>query len=256
MSAGELDGRFAGRVVLVTGAASGLARACAVRFASEGASVFGIDLNTEGLAETAALIEDSGGTVTVRRCDITDRADAQSAVAVAVEHFGHLDVVANVAGVLRTGHVLDVTEADVDVVFGVNVFGMFWICQAAIPHLLETRGNIVNVASNAGLMGQAYTSIYAASKAAVVNLTRSLAMEYVKRPIRINAVAPGGISTPMTLGSVMPDDVDWKLIAPFMGFRSMSEPEEIAAVICFVASPEASAIHGSIVSADSGLTAG
>ena len=249
-------GRFAGKVVVVTGAASGLGRACSRRFAAEGASVVGLDLNADGLAETTALVEADGATLHTRVTNVSDRADAHAAVAEAVERFGGLDVVANVAGVLRTGHVPDVTEADMDLVFGVNVFGMFWMCQAALPHLLERRGNIVNIASNAGLMGQAYTTIYAASKGAVVNLTRSLAMEYVKSKVRINAVAPGGIVTPMAHASVLPDDVDWKLIAPYMGYRPMSEPEEIAAVVCFVASSDASAMHGSIVSADTGITAG
>lgn len=249
-------GRFAGKVVVVTGAASGLGRACSRRFATEGASVVGLDLNADGLAETTALIEGAGGSIHTRVTNVADRADAHAAIAEAVERFGGLDVVANVAGVLRTGHVPDVTEADMELVFGVNVFGMFWMCQAALPHLLERRGNIVNIASNAGLMGQAYTTVYAASKGAVVNLTRSLAMEYVKSKVRINAVAPGGIVTPMAHAPVLPDDVDWKLVAPYMGYRPMSEPEEIAAVVCFVASSDASAMHGSIVSADTGITAG
>ncbi len=105
-------------------------------------------------------------------------------------------------------------------------------------------------------MGQAFTAVYASSKAAVVNLTRSLAMEYVKEKVRINAVAPGGIQTPMAQSSEFPEDIDWELIKPYMGYRNMSKPEEIAAVIAFVASPEARAMHGSIVSADCGLTAG
>ena len=248
--------RFSQKVVVVTGAASGLARVCARRFAAEGASVAGLDLNAEGLAETAKLIEADGGTIHTRVTNVSDRTDAHAAIAEAVDRFGGVDVLANIAGVLRTGHVPDVTEADVELVFGVNVFGMFWMCQAALPHLIERRGNIVNIASNAGLMGQAYTTIYAASKGAVVNLTRSLAMEYVKSKVRINAVAPGGIVTPMAHATVLPDNVDWKLVAPYMGHRPMSEPEEIAAVVCFVASAEASAMHGSIVSADAGITAG
>ena len=254
--------RFSDKVVLVTGAASGVGRATAIRCAVDGAAVVGIDLNEAGLAETVELSATAvaeagaGGSVSAKRCDISSREAAHEAIASAVAEHGRLDVVANVAGVLRTGHVPDMTQADWDLVFGVNVAGTFWMCQAAIPHLIESRGNIVNVASNAGLMGQAYTVVYAASKAAVVNLTRSLAMEYVKSRIRINAVAPGGVETPMTMGSVMPDDVDWKLIQPYMGFRKLSSPESIANVICFVASDEASAMHGAIVSADSGLTAG
>ena len=98
--------------------------------------------------------------------------------------------------------------------------------------------------------------MYGASKAAVVNLTKCLAMEYVKQPIRVNCVAPGGVDTPMTSASPLPDDVDWKLVAPYLGFRKMAKPEELAAVIAFVASDEAQQMHGSVVSADSGLTAG
>ncbi len=157
---------------------------------------------------------------------------------------------------LRLGHVPDVTEEDFKLVFDVNVGGTYWMCQAAIPHLIERRGNVVNVASNAGLMGAAYTTVYGASKAAVVNLTKCLAMEYVKQPIRVNCVAPGGVDTPMTSASPLPDDVDWKLVAPYLGFRKMAKPEALAAVIAFVASDEAQQMHGSVVSADSGLTAG
>lgn len=95
--------------------------------------------------------------------------------------------------------------------FGVNVAGTFWMCQAAIPHL-ESHGNIVNVASNAGLMGMAYTTVYASSKAAVVNMTRSLAMEFIRTPLRINAVAPGGINTAMAQATFFPEDTNWKLV--------------------------------------------
>jgi NAD(P)-dependent dehydrogenase (short-subunit alcohol dehydrogenase family) len=245
--------RFEGKVALVTGAASGMGRATAVRLSSEGASVFGVDVNETGLKETADLC---AGPFASRVTDIRSRDECHAAVSECVEHFGGLDVLTNVAGVLRLGHVPDVTEEEFRLVFDVNVGGTYWMCQAAIPHLVERRGNIVNVASNAGLMGAAYTTVYGASKAAVVNLTRCLAMEFVKAPIRVNAVAPGGVDTPMTAASPLPDDVDWKLVAPYMGFRDMGKPEALAAVIAFVASDEASQMHGSIVSADSGLTAG
>lgn len=241
---------------MVTGAASGLGRAVSVRLASEGARVFGVDLNEAGLAETKELVAADGGAMSFGTADISDRMSAHGIVANAMDELGSIDVLVNCAGVLRAGHAVDFTEADYDLVFNVNVRGTFWMCQAAIPHLLDSKGNIVNVASNAGLMGQAFTAVYAASKAAVVNLTRSLAMEFVKSPIRINAVAPGGIQTPMAVTSTFPDDTDWNLVQPYMGFRKMSQPEEIAAVVAFVASPEASAVHGAIVSADTGLTAG
>ncbi len=255
-STSHVPGRFEGRSVLITGAASGLGRATAERFGAEGASVFGVDVNEAGLAETGDLVKNAGGRFGSTTADISDRLSAHGAVAAALEHLGGLDVVANVAGVLRGGHTADVTEEDVALVFGVNVSGTLWICQAAIPHLLDSGGNIVNVASNTALKGQAYSVVYAASKAAVANLTRSLAMEYAKTTMRVNAVAPGGIETPMTSASPFPDDVDWKLLRPALGHRGMSKPEHIAAVICFLASDDAAAIHGSIVSADLGLTAG
>jgi NAD(P)-dependent dehydrogenase (short-subunit alcohol dehydrogenase family) len=245
--------RFEGKVAIVTGAASGMGRATALRLSSEGASVFGVDVNEGGLKETGDLADRP---FAWRVTDIRSRDECHAAVAECVAEFGGLDVLANVAGVLRLGHVPDVTEAEFKLVFDVNVGGTYWMCQAAIPHLLERRGNLVNVASNAGLMGAAYTTVYGASKAAVVNLTRCLAMEYVKTPIRVNCVAPGGVDTPMTADSPLPDDVDWKLVAPYMGFREMARPEDLAAVIAFVASDEAKQMHGSVVSADSGLTAG
>ena len=248
--------RFDGRSVVVTGAASGLGRAVSQLMASEGAKVFGVDLNEAGLAETQSLVAGAGGSFSSGTADISDRMSAHGIVANAMDELGQLDVLVNCAGVLRAGHATEFTEADYDLVFNVNVRGTFWMCQAAIPHLLDSRGNIVNVASNAGLMGQAFTAVYAASKAAVVNLTRSLAMEFVKSKIRINAVAPGGIETPMAVASTFPDDTDWGLVQPYMGYRKMSKPEEIAAVIAFVASPEAAAMHGAIVSADTGITAG
>lgn len=249
-----MEQRFVDRVAVVTGAASGMGRATAVRLAAEGAAVFGIDMNEAGLSEVGAEI---GAAFTPHVADISQRQVCHDAIARCVVELGTPDVLANVAGVLRSGHMADVTEADLALLFGVNVSAMFWMCQAAIPLMVEAgRGSVVNIASNAGLMGTAYTVAYSASKGAVVNMTRSLAMEFVKTKVRINCVAPGGVKTPMTSNVNIPDDVDFSLMAPYVGFRKMADPSELAAVIAFVASDEARQLHGSILSADSGLTAG
>jgi meso-butanediol dehydrogenase/(S,S)-butanediol dehydrogenase/diacetyl reductase len=244
--------RFEGKAIIVTGAASGLGRATAQRFCDEGAQVLGIDLNEAGLAETGQLC---GDRFVAHVANLGGRASCAATVDAALEAFGHLDVLANVAGVLRSNHVVDVTEDEYALIMNVNVGATFWMCQAALPHLIETRGNIVNVASNAGIQGTAYNVVYAASKAAVINMTRAMAMEFARRPIRVNAVAPGAINTPLFHTASFPEDVNWRLIQPYMGYRDASEPEAIAAVIAFVASEDASAIHGAVVSADEGMTA-
>ncbi len=150
--------------------------------------MFGHDVNAEGLAETAALVAGAGGTFEIRVGDISQPAECQASVATCVETFGRLDVLGNNAGIARADHVTDVTEEQYRRMMGVNVDGYFFTAQAAIPHLLETDGNIVNVASNAGVMGQAYTVVYCMTKGAVVQLTRALAMEYAKTKIRVNAI--------------------------------------------------------------------
>ena len=249
--------RYRDKVALLTGAASGMGRAISVRLASEGAAVTGVDVNADGLRETGELIAADGvGSFTAHVGDVTDRDQCGQAVGAVLEHEGRLDVVGNIAGVARSHHFTDVDQAEYDLIMGVNIEGMFWMCQAAITHVIESRGTIVNIASNAGIMGQAYTVAYCASKGAVVNFTRAMAMEYVKQDVRINAIAPGGVDTPMTAGFDLPDGVDFDLMAPYVGFRDMAQPEHIANVFAFLASHEAANVHGAIWSADNGLVAG
>jgi NAD(P)-dependent dehydrogenase (short-subunit alcohol dehydrogenase family) len=238
---------------LITGAGSGIGRATTLRLVEEGATVFALDIYEGRLKETADL---GGERVVVRPTDVTVVAECQAAVAEAVEQLGKLDILGNVAGIGRNEHVTDVTEAAYRQMMAVNVDAYFFLAQAAIPHLLEQNGVIVNIASNAGLMGQAFSVVYTMSKGAVVQLTRSLAMEYIKRPLRVVAIAPGGTDTNLVRGFQMPEDVDWDLVGRYTSPRGFAKPEDIAALFCFLASDEAKNIHGAIVSSDNGITAG
>ena len=248
--------RFATKTAVITGAASGMGRAIAQRLADEGAAVLAVDLNAAGLDETADSIRAKGGTVEVHTADVSSRAACHAAVAAAKTAFGHVDILGNIAGIASAEHVHEVTEEMWRKMFGVNVDAYFWMAQAAIPHLLETNGSIVNIASNAGLMGQAFTVAYCATKGAVVNLTKALAMEFIKQPIRINAIAPGGIETTLTRTFRIPGDVDFKLMGRYTGLREMGQPEDIANLFAFLCSDEARNIHGAILSCDGGVTAG
>jgi meso-butanediol dehydrogenase / (S,S)-butanediol dehydrogenase / diacetyl reductase len=251
------DGRYAGRVALVTGAASGIGRATTLRLAREGASVLAVDIDEPGLTTTAAAAD---GAVDTRRVDVTKADECAAAVAATVERFGRLDILGNVAGIARGEHFGQVTESAYRQMMAVNVDGYFFMAQAAIPRLLESDapggGVIVNVASNAGLQGQAYTVVYCMTKGAVVQLTKALAMEYLKQPLRVVAIAPGGVDTGLVQSYQMPADVDWDLVMRYSGHRGLSTPEDMANLFAFLASDEARNIHGTVVSSDGGMTAG
>ena len=209
-------------------------------------------MNEDGLADTASDIAGSGGRVETQRCDVSSVAECAAAAAGCADAFGRIDVLGNIAGLSWQDRVADVTEDDWDRMFAVNVKGVFFLTQAALPHLLESGGNIVNIASNAGLMGMAYTVAYCATKGGVVQLTKALAMELSKTPVRVNAIAPGGVNTPMIHNFKQVADGDRHLVRRTIAFKPMSEPEHIAALFAFVASDECPGIHGAV----GGLTAG
>ncbi len=251
-----MDGRFANKVVLITGAASGMGRAAALRFAREGARVCCADLNGPGVRATAAEITAAGGKVFTTELDVGDPAQCRALVAAVVEHFGALDVLANVAGVGALRRLAEETPEGWARAFAVNVHGPFYLSQAALPHLLARRGSIVNVASTAGLRGHAYMPAYTASKHALVGLTRSMALEFGRRGLRVNVVCPGGTATPFLQTFQIPADAELDLIGRMQLLPDMAAPEDIAAMICFAASDEARYVNGAILSVDGGTVAG
>jgi meso-butanediol dehydrogenase/(S,S)-butanediol dehydrogenase/diacetyl reductase len=247
------ESRFEGKVALVTGAGSGIGRAVALRLSSEGAQVLALDIDGDGLKETTAL---AANEIHVRVADVSDPTACRAAVEATVSELGRLDVLGNVAGICWAEHVTDVTVESYRRMMGVNLDGYFFLAQAAIPHLLETSGNIVNVASNAGIIGQAYTVVYCMTKGGVVLLTKALAMEYIKTDLRVNAIAPAGTNTSLAVNFQKPADIDMELFRRYSGFRGASDPGEIASLFAYVASEEARSIHGAVLAIDNGVTAG
>lgn len=245
---------FDGKAVLVTGAASGLGRASAIAFAAAGGRVAVVDRQQEGLVATMAELTGAGH---VSICaDLEDATTPSSCIDQAVAALGGLDALCNIAGICRFDHAGAVDAATWDRIMAVNARAPFLLMQAAMPHLIERQGAIVNVASAAAVMGQAYLSHYSASKGALIAMTRSLAMEYIKQPVRINAVAPGGIMTGMAGTMIPPADADPDLFARFMPRRPVMMPEELTDTILMLAGPRGTAYHGAVLNIDRGMTAG
>ncbi|MFI5718835.1 SDR family NAD(P)-dependent oxidoreductase [Nocardia sp. NPDC051750] len=240
------------KVALVTGASSGLGAAVARLFARRGASVFGVARDEQRLTEVFAEVP-GGRFVTA---DIATSAACRSVVEQCVADFGRLDILVNVAGAHRMRRTGEVTDEDWDHDLAVNLNGPFYLCRAALPALLDAGGAIVNVASIAGVEGQAYSAGYCAAKHGLVGLTRALAVEFTADRLRVNAVCPGGMLTPQITGFSLPDGADPNLVLRAAAPRGMNEPEEVAAVIAFLAGPDASAVHGAVYLADNGKTAG
>jgi len=244
-------GRFEGKVALITGAASGIGRAITVRLSAEGASVLAADIDRTGLAESASR---APGRVIPHDVDVGDPAACKAAVALCVEEFGRLDVLGNVAGIFLAAHTTDTTVEQYRRVIAVNMDGPFFLSQAAIPHLLESGGTIVNIASNSGIQGVPYAAAYGMSKGGVLQLTKSLAVEYIKTPLRVNAIAPAGCNTNIAAAVQFPEGMDIDLATRMAGLRGMAEPEEVAALFAFLASNEAPSITGAVYTIDNGIT--
>jgi NAD(P)-dependent dehydrogenase (short-subunit alcohol dehydrogenase family) len=224
-------------VALVTGAASGIGRAAAVRLAEDGHRISCFDLDAAGLEETVATIVEAGGEAFAIEGSVTDEVATKNAVAATVERFGSLDVLANVAGVGHYCHAADETLEAWNRTIEINLTGTFLMCRSALPELREHGGNIVNVASIAGLAGHAYGAAYSASKGGVVAFSKTLAAEYASQGIRVNLVCPGGVLTPLLSNFMPPDDADPDLVARAVPLtKTLLDPIEIANAIAFFAS--------------------
>lgn len=244
------------RVVLITGAASGIGRATAQRFAGLGDRLALADVNADGLQETISLLGD-GVTASAHVVDLSRPEACEALVAEVVARHGRLDVLANVAGMLDWSPLGTYSQERWNKLIAVNMGSVFFLSQAAIPHLKSSQGNIVNIASAAGLVGIAYNSAYCASKAGVIAMTKAMAIELAGDQVRVNAVCPSGVSTPMIMAAGLPEGADMALIArsaPKLG--RFIEADEVAASIAYLASHDARSITGSILAIDSAQTAG
>lgn len=245
-----------GKVALVTGPASGLGRASALKLGSAGADLWLVDVNAEALAETAAMLADNGRAVATQVADLSDPAACAGVVAEAVAKFGRLDALCNIAGLIYLANTPDMPLDQYRRTMAVNLDAPFLLSQAAIPHLLETGGAIVNVASSASYIGEAYAAAYCASKWGIVGMTKALAMEFQKAPIRINAVAPGGMVTNIATNFRPPENCDFELLKRFSGMRGTVEVEDVAEMILLLASEAGRGFHGACINIDKGITAG
>ncbi len=249
--------RFAGKVIIVTGAASGMGRAALIRLVAEGGIVTGIDVNEEGLKETIALAGKAGGDG--RACyevaSIAEEADVKRVMDNVISKEGKLDVLINMAGILRSSHTTQTSVEEFQFILNINLTGTFLFCREALPHLLKTKGNIVNAASTSAFFGHPYMAAYSASKGAIASMTHALAWEYLKQGVRVNAIAPGGIATPMIANPFgkIAAEIDLSLFGHLARpDQRFGQPEEAAAVIAFLASDDASFMNDEVVKVDGG----
>ena len=236
-----MAGRFEGKRVLVTGAAGGVGRATVELLTAEGAVVIGLDLT-------------AGDDVV--SCDVSDEASVRAAVATAVDRLGGIDVVVNVAGIDQFRRFEDLDVATWQRHLGVNLTGPMLVSHAALPHLRASRGNIVTIASIAGLRAQPYQAAYCASKSGVIMLMKSLALELAADGIRVNTICPGGVQTDLPTNAAAEhagSELDWGLLMETAGARyGFMPPSDIADAVAYLASDAAASVTGAVLSVDRG----
>lgn len=247
--------RYADKSVIVTGAASGIGRATATRLAAEGGRIACLDVSAPALDALTAEIKEAGGTALPIVCDVSDVEQVRAAVDVAVTELGPTDVLCNIAGIGRYYNSVDMEPADWRRIIEVNLTGTWFVAQAALPHMLDRGGVIINTASTSGLFPQPWQAAYCASKGGVVMLTKALALEYLDRRLRVNAIAPGGVETPiMNDFANLPEGGNLKRILRYVTPLGFSQPEDLASLYAYVGSDEAHYMTGSVVLMDGGMT--
>lgn len=240
--------RFEGKVAVVTGAGGGIGSAISKRLASEGAHVVVTDMNGDLASTTVAEIEAEGGKASAVVADISNGESCRELIAEVVAKHGRIDVLCNNAGINRRGNILALTEDDWRLSFAVNIDAMFHLCKAVIPHMIEAGGGaIVNTASQWGLYPAPNHIAYNVTKAAVASFTQNLGRDYAPDKIRVNAVCPGEIRTPMLEAGVTRSGRTIADLDKLVPFGRIGKPEEVAALVAFLASSEAEFICGSLV---------
>jgi 3-oxoacyl-[acyl-carrier protein] reductase len=248
----RISADLTGQVAIITGAARGLGRLMAETFAASGAKVACVDVNAELLAATVGAINAAGGAASAHGCDVTDSNRVNEVVDEVVKQWGGLDILVNNAGITRDGLIMRMKDDQWDSVLAINLRGTFLFTRAACKPLMKgRRGRIINIASVSGLMGNPGQANYSASKAGVIGLTRTVAMELAGRNITVNAVAPGFIRTDMTAG--LGEELI-KKIEEQVPLGRLGQPRDVADAVLFLASEAASYITGHVLTVDGGLT--
>ncbi len=252
--------RLHNKISLITGAASGIGRATAILFAKEGAKVVAADINVEEGEQTIEKIKNNGGEAIFVKADVAKDADAKKIVQKAIQAHGRIDIVCNNAGIMPIGKVTTTTEELWDKCMAINVKGIFLVCRYVIPEMArEGGGSIINVSSIAGMMGSSNAALYCASKGAVLNLSRAMALGHAHENIRVNTICPGMVDTPGNdeyFATFDDPEQARKEANKAVPLGRMQSPEEIAFGMLFLASDESSQVTGNALVVDGGMTAG